>query len=300
VSHPGPARLRKMKNTDRITVPRIRCRKKKGEKSVMITAYDYTMARLVDQAGVDMILVGDSLGMVIQGHSNTLPVTLEHMIYHCACVSQGAKRALVIGDMPFMTYQASVEQALVSCGRVLKEGSAHAVKLEGGREITETIKRLVSSGIPVVGHVGLTPQSVHSIGGFRVQGKKRADQERIIDDALAVAEAGAFCIVLESIPGDLAQRITDEVAVPTIGIGAGVHCDGQVLVCYDMLGFYDDFRPKFLKVYEEFGRKGTEAVKTYIDEVHNGVFPAEEHTVKSKTTGRGGLRALYGGARTSG
>jgi len=288
-----------MSANDRITVPRIKERKLKGPRIVMITAYDYTLARLVDQAGVDLVLVGDSLGMVIQGHDTTLPVTLDHMIYHTACVARGTSRALVCGDMPFLTYQASAEQALISCGRVIKEGGAHAVKLEGGAELAPTIAKLVAAGIPVMGHVGLTPQSVHALGGFKVQGKKRADRERILEDAMAVAEAGAFSIVLESIPRELAQRITDEVPVPTIGIGAGPSCDGQVLVCYDMLGFNEGFRPRFLKVYEELGRMGREAVARYADEVREGTFPGDEHSVSVGSDERPELYAIYGGLKLS-
>jgi 3-methyl-2-oxobutanoate hydroxymethyltransferase len=268
-----------MARRKKITVPQLQAFKRKHKKIVMVTTYDATFARLVDQTDVDMVLVGDSLGMVIQGHDTTLPVTLDDVIYHCRAVSRGLSYAHLCGDMPFMTYKVSSEQALASAGRVLQEGRAESVKIEGGVELADTIARLVSAGIPVVGHVGLTPQSVHSMGGFKVQGKTGFDRARIIEDAKAVADAGAFCIVLEGMPLELAQSITMEVPVPTIGIGAGPHCDGQVLVIYDMLGMNEDFTPRFLKRYAELGRTVREAVGQFADEVRLGEFPGPEHSV---------------------
>lgn len=282
----------------KVTVPGIVAQKKKNKKIVMVTAYDATFARLVDAAGVDMVLVGDSLGMVIQGQENTLPVTLEDVIYHCRAVSRGLNRAHLCGDMPFMTYKISSEQALKSAARLLQEGRAQSVKLEGGIEMAETISRITTAGIPVVGHVGLTPQSVHSLGGHKMQGKKELDRIRIIEDATAVAEAGAFCIVLESVPLELAQAVTERLSIPTIGIGAGPHCDGQVLVIYDLLGMNEDFAPKFLKVYAQMGRTIREAVSTYANEVREEQFPGPEHSVSidkpSSSTTESDI--IYGGA----
>jgi 3-methyl-2-oxobutanoate hydroxymethyltransferase len=261
----------------RVTVPLLREMKRRGERITMITAYDATFARMLDEAGADVLLVGDSLGMVVQGLDSTLPVTMEEMIYHCRAVARGAARALVVGDMPFMSWQPSEEGALRNAGRFLSEGGAHAVKLEGGAEAADTIRRLVTAGIPVVGHVGLLPQSVHAMGGFRVQGKTSATADRVLDDARAVAEAGAFCVVLEGIPSDLAGRIRAELEVPTVGIGAGVDCDGQVLVCYDLLGLTPNLRPKFVKRYAEFYAAGKEAAAAYCNEVRNGTFPSEDY-----------------------
>ncbi|HHO52911.1 MAG TPA: 3-methyl-2-oxobutanoate hydroxymethyltransferase, partial [Deltaproteobacteria bacterium] len=220
----------------RATVLDLRKKKADNEKIVMVTAYDATMARLVDRAGVDMVLVGDSLGMVIQGHEDTLPVTLEHMIYHCVCVGRGLSRAHLVGDMPFMSFQISPRDALRAAGRLIQEGRVQSVKLEGGIRVAESIRAIVGAGIPVVGHVGLTPQSVHAMGGFKIQGRSEDDGERLVRDALAVEEAGAFCVVLEGIPRELAAEITARLSIPTIGIGAGPDCDGQVLVCNDVLG----------------------------------------------------------------
>ena len=270
-----------MTATKKITAPNITSYKRKGRKIVMITAYDATFARLFDEAGADMVLVGDSLGMVIQGHDTTIPVTLDDVVYHCRAVSRGLFRAHLTGDMPFMTYKVSKERALEAAARVVQEGRAESVKLEGGVEIAATIARLTAAGIPVVGHVGLTPQSVHALGGFKLQGKSPVDRVRIIEDAKAVADAGAFCVVLEGIPLELAQAITAEVAVPTIGIGAGPHCDGQVLVGYDMLGLNDGFRPRFLKRYAALAAEIRGAVKMYADEVRSGAFPAAEHSVSA-------------------
>jgi len=253
--------------------------KANGEKIAMVTAYDATFSRLMDTSGVDVILVGDSMGMVIQGHDNTLSVTMDHMIYHCAAVSRGANRALVVGDMPFMSFQVSPEDALKNAGRLLSEGNAHAVKVEGGRELAPTVRKLVQAGIPVMGHIGLTPQSVHQLGGFKAQGKDAEAARKLLEDARALQDAGCFSLVIECVPGPLAEHISRELTIPTIGIGAGAGCDGQVLVCYDMLGMNEGFKPKFLKTYDELGRRIREATASYIDEVRAGSFPGKEHTI---------------------
>jgi 3-methyl-2-oxobutanoate hydroxymethyltransferase len=262
----------------RVTVPELRRMKQRGDRIAVLTAYDATFARMLDEGGADVLLVGDSLGMVVQGLDTTLPVTLDEMIYHCRAVARGARRALIVGDMPFMSYQVSAEDALRNAGRFLAEGGAHAVKLEGGEPMAATIARLVAVGIPVMAHVGLTPQSVHAMGGFKVQGRSADDAERVLRDALAVADAGAFAVVLEGIPADLATRITEALEVPTIGIGAGPGCDGQVLVSYDMLGLTPDRTPKFVKRYADMFECGVAAVRAYVDEVRAGVFPAPEHS----------------------
>lgn len=261
-----------------VTVPRLRKMKRDGERITMVTAYDATFARLFDDAGMDVLLVGDSLGMVVQGHDSTLPVTVDEVIYHCRAVARGTRRAHLVGDMPFLSWQVSTEQALTNAGRFLSEGGAQSVKLEGGVDAAPTIERIVHAGIPVMAHVGLTPQSVHAMGGFRVQGKTEGAAARVLADAKAVAEAGAYSLVLEGIPTDLAKRITDEVDIPTIGIGAGPHCDGQVLVCYDLLGLTPDMKPKFVKRYAEFFEEGVAAARRYGDEVRAGVFPSEEYS----------------------
>lgn len=262
---------------NRQTVLDLRKKKADNEPIVMITAYDYTMARLVDAAGVDMVLVGDSLGMVVQGHSDTLPVTLDEAIYHTRCVSRGLQQAHLVADLPFLTYQASPEQALMSAGRLVKEGFAQSVKLEGGARTAPAIAAIVSAGIPVVGHVGLTPQSVHAMGGFRVQGRTEEAADQVVADAIAVAEAGAFCVVLEGMPSLVARQITQRLDVPTIGIGAGPDCDGQVLVCNDVLGMDLSFRPKFVKRYAELQTHIIDAVGAYAQEVRGHVFPGTEH-----------------------
>lgn len=262
----------------RVTVPELRRMKTRGERIAVVTAYDSTFARMLDEGGADVLLVGDSLGMVVQGLDTTLPVTVDEMIYHCRAVARGARRALIVGDMPFMSYQVSAEDALRNAGRFLQEGAAHAVKLEGGEAMAPTIARLVAIGIPVMAHVGLTPQSVHAMGGFKVQGRADEDAERVLRDARAVADAGAFAVVLEGIPTDLAQRITASIDVPTIGIGAGVHCDGQVLVSYDLLGLTPDLKPKFVKRYAELFASGREATERYVAEVRSGAFPSPEHS----------------------
>lgn len=261
-----------------MTVPRILEKKANGEKISVITAYDATFARIFDDAGIDILLVGDSLGMVVQGRDSTLPVSVEEMIYHGAAVARGSRYAHIVIDLPFMSYQPSLELAMKNAGRLLAEGGGHAVKLEGGAEVAETIRHLVAAGVPVMGHVGLTPQSVHAMGGFRVQGKTRAAAKRVLEDARAVAEAGAYAIVLEGIPNDLAREISASLSIPTIGIGAGPDCDGQVLVSYDLLGLTPTLRPKFVKRYAELFDEAKRAVEEYIDEVSAGSFPSEEYT----------------------
>ncbi len=263
---------------NKITIPVTLEMKRRGEKITMLTAYDYCTAALLDEAGVDIMLVGDSLGMVILGYDSTLPVTMEDMIHHIRPVSRAAKRAMVIGDMPFMSYQVSVEEAVRNAGRFLQEADAHGVKLEGGREVAETVRRITSAGIPVMGHVGLTPQSVHKFGGYKVQGRGDMAAKKIMEDSKILEEAGAFSIVLESVPAGLAEEITKSLEIPTIGIGAGVNCDGQVLVVNDMLGMFEKFTPKFVKKYANLSNVMKEAVKQYLNEVKAEVFPGEEHS----------------------
>lgn len=259
-----------------MTVPEFMASKGRGQRLSVLTAYDYTMARLFDGAGVDAILVGDSLGMVVQGEENSLGVTLEQMIYHTRLVARGARRCLVVADMPFMSYQVSPQQALENAGRLIKEGRAHAVKVEGGQRLAATIAALSAADIAVMGHIGLTPQSVHRLGGFRVQ----RDEKRLIDDALAVQEAGAFAVVVECVPAESAARVTQALRIPTIGIGAGVNCDGQVLVSHDMLGLFEDFHPRFAKQYANLGETILRAVESYCREVREGRFPGPEHSFK--------------------
>lgn len=264
----------------KVTVPDVRARKG-GVPLAMVTAYDFTMARLLDEGGADLLLVGDSLGMVVQGHPTTLPVTVEEICYHARAVARGARRAHVVGDMPFMSFQVSPLQALENAGKLVKDGACESVKLEGGEEVAEHVRRIVAAGIPVMGHVGLTPQSVHAMGGFKVQGKGEDAAERVIADARALDDAGAYAIVLEAIPPDLAQEITDLVSVPTIGIGAGAGCDGQVLVCYDLLGMYPELSPKFAKRFAEVGEQILGATRAYVDEVQARTFPGPEHAFKA-------------------
>jgi len=251
--------------------------KKKGERIVMITAYDVLFARIFDDVGVDAILVGDSLGQVVLGLPNTLGVTMEDMVRHTGAAARGTRRAFLIADMPFLSFQAGPEEAIRNAGRLLQAG-AEAVKLEGGRSVESTIGAISRCDIPVMGHVGLTPQSVHRMGGYRVQGKEEAQRQRLRDDARAVQEAGAFSVVLEGIPADLAGEITEELAIPTIGIGAGPRCDGQVLVMQDLLGLFDEFRPKFVKRFGELKKPVQDAVRAYADEVRRGKFPGKEHS----------------------
>jgi 3-methyl-2-oxobutanoate hydroxymethyltransferase len=254
--------------------------KENGEKLTMLTAYDYSTAKLIDEAGVNSILVGDSLGNVILGYEDTISVTMEDMIHHGAAVARGAKNALVVIDMPFMSYQTSVYDALVNAGRLMKEGRGDAVKLEGGVEVCPQIKAIVDAGIPVCAHIGLTPQSINAFGGFKVQGKSEAAAKKLQEDAKAVEEAGAFAVVIEGVPAKIAALITEQLHIPTIGIGAGKDCDGQVLVYQDMLGMFSDFTPKFVKRYANIGEVMKEAFQNYIKEVQDGVFPAEENTYK--------------------
>ena len=252
--------------------------KENGEKLTMLTAYDYSTAKLIDGAGIDAILVGDSLGNVMLGYEDTLSVTVDDMIHHGAAVARGAKEALVVIDMPFMSYQTSVYDAVVNAGRLMKEGRAQAVKLEGGIEVAPQIKAIVDAGIPVMAHIGLTPQSINAFGGFKVQGKSEAQAKKLIEDALAVQEAGAFAVTLECVPEKLATLVTKKLYIPTIGIGAGAGCDGQVLVYADMLGMFSDFTPKFVKRFAETGQVMTEAFKAYIEEVKAGTYPEVKHT----------------------
>jgi 3-methyl-2-oxobutanoate hydroxymethyltransferase len=249
-------------------------KKRRGQKITMLTAYDASMARLLDRAGIDAILVGDSLGMVVLGYETTLPVTLDAMAHHTRAVSNGTRRALVIADMPFLSYQAGVPEAVRNAGRLIQEGGAAAVKLEGGRAVADVVSRLVEIGIPVLGHVGLTPQSVHQFGGYRRVGKSSHEAERVIEEARILQQAGAFAVVLESIPDEVAKAITQELAIPTIGIGAGPHCDGQVLVSYDAFGLYEEFTPPFVKRYADLGGAIVKAASEYISDVRSGRFPA--------------------------
>jgi 3-methyl-2-oxobutanoate hydroxymethyltransferase len=257
-----------------VTVPDFLSARERRTKLTVLTGYDYTFARLLDESGIDAILVGDSLGMVVQGHQNALPVTLDEMIYHTRCVVRGTNRAMIITDLPFMTFQPGPAKALESAGRLVKEGGAHAVKLEGGERTADAIAAVVRADIPVVGHVGLTPQSVHRFGGFKVQ----RDEDRLLADAKAVEQAGAFALVVECVPTELGRRISESVSIPTIGIGAGPHCDGQVLVIQDMLGLYGDLRPKFVKRYVDAGSQIREAVQAYCREVREGRFPDSAHS----------------------
>jgi 3-methyl-2-oxobutanoate hydroxymethyltransferase len=263
----------------KVTTYTYRLKKKRGEIITMLTAYDYPTALAVDLAGIDSILVGDSLGMVVLGYENTLPVTMDEMIHHCKAVARGAKYALLIGDMPFMSYQASVEDAVRNAGRFLQEAGMDAVKLEGGRERREAIEVIVGAGIPVMGHIGLTPQSVHQLGGFRAQGKSAEAAKHLLEDALILQEAGCFGIVLETIPAQLAKLMSEKLEIPTIGIGAGVGCDGQVLVTHDLLGLFDRFTPRFVKKYAHLHQEMATAITSYKIDVENGTFPAEEHSL---------------------
>jgi 3-methyl-2-oxobutanoate hydroxymethyltransferase len=269
-SKPSPTDVRRM------TVPEFQAFKKRGVRLTMLTAYDYTMARLLDAAGVDGLLVGDSLGMVVQGNEHSLSVTLDEVIYHTRLVARGIRRSLLVADMPFMSFQVSPQQALESAGRLVKEGGAHAVKLEGGVRSAASIAAICSADIPVMGHVGMTPQSVRRFGGFRVQ----RDEAKLMEDALATEQAGAFAVVVECVPVEMAQKITAALKIPTIGIGAGVGCDGQILVTHDMLGLFDDLRPRFVKQYADVGSTILHAVEEYCREVREGTFPTVEHSFR--------------------
>lgn len=263
-----------------ITIQDIQKKKREGKRITMLTAYDFPSAQIVDEAGIDIVLVGDSLGVVVQGKENTLPVTMDEMIYHTRMVSRGVKNSLVIGDMPFMSYQAGIDDAVKNAGRFLKDGGAAAVKLEGGSSVADVISAISRAGIPVMGHIGLTPQSFHSMGGFKVQGKVKDEAERIVSDAKAVENAGAFSMLLEGIPMELARRITGELSIPAVGIGAGPYCDGQVIVLHDLLGLFDRFTPKFVRRYAELKKVSIDAIRRYREDVESGKFPSEEESYK--------------------
>ncbi len=262
------------------TVETILKKKTSGEKITMLTAYDYPFARIVDEAGVDMVLVGDSLAMVVQGLENTLPVSMEEMLYHTKMVSRAVQRAMVVADMPFLSYQVSLNEAVYNAGRFLKEAGAEAVKIEGGSEVVDRVRAMVASDIPVVAHIGLTPQAIHRMGGYRVQGRTEEQRKRLKEDALALQEAGAFCIVLEAVPMDLAREITEALSIPTIGIGAGPYCDGQVLVLHDLLGLFERFVPRFVRRYANLKEESLKAIMAFIEDVHKGRFPSEEESFK--------------------
>jgi 3-methyl-2-oxobutanoate hydroxymethyltransferase len=264
----------------KVTTLTFRQKKERGEAITMLTAYDYPTAMVMDKAGVDSILVGDSLAMVVLGYENTLPVTMDEMLHHARAVARGAKSALLVGDMPFMSYQVSVEDAVRNAGRFLQNGGMDAVKLEGGRERADAVRAIVGAGIPVMGHLGLTPQSVHQLGGFRAQGKTASAAKRLLEDAKILEDAGAFSLVLESVPARLAEYISKQISIPTIGIGAGAGCDGQVLVTHDLLGLFERFTPKFVKQYAKLHEEMNKAFTDYIDDVESRRFPAVEHTVE--------------------
>jgi 3-methyl-2-oxobutanoate hydroxymethyltransferase len=279
--HPQATNVVASSREHRVTVRTLAARKRSGSRIAMLTAYDFAFARIFDAAGIDVLLVGDSLGNVVQGHDTTLPVTLDEVVYHTRLVSRGCRRALVVGDMPFGSYQVSPEDAVRSALRLVKEGGAAAVKLEGGVAMAETIARIVRAEIPVMGHVGLTPQSVHRMGGFRVQGRSDEERAAVLADARAVERAGAFAVVLEGMPADLAAEVTRQLAIPTVGIGAGPGCDGQVLVLHDMLGL-SDWTPSFVKQYADLGALASRAARAFADEVGKGKFPGEEHCYKAR------------------
>jgi len=269
-----------VENRKKITTKVIQQKKDRGDPISMLTAYDYPTSFIMDRAGIDSILVGDSLGMVVLGYENTLRVTMEEMLHHCRAVARGAQFALLIGDMPFMSYQISVEEAVKNAGRFLQEGGMDAIKLEGGRERADTIRAIISAGIPVVGHIGLTPQSVNLFGGFRAQGKTAAAAKRLYEDAILLQEAGCFSLVLESVPGRLAELISDKLDIPTVGIGAGKGCDGQVLVTHDLLGLFDRFTPKFVRKYADLFSEMERAFGDFVTDINAGSFPASKHTVE--------------------
>ena len=267
------------KREHRVTIPSLCRRKRLGEKIAMLTAYDFTFATIFDSAGIDVLLVGDSVGNVVQGQATTLPVSLDEIVYHTRLVARGARRALVFSDMPFGSYQVSSEEAVRNAVRCVKEGGAHGVKLEGGCAVAEAIARIVAAEIPVMGHVGLTPQAIHRMGGHRVQGRTDESRARVIEDARAVEQAGAFAVVLEGIPAELAREVTALLSIPTIGIGAGVHCDGQVLVMHDLLGL-SDWTPSFVKQYAQLGALASQAARQFADDVQNAKFPDDEHSYR--------------------
>ncbi len=280
-----------MAKEDKVRTTDFRKMKKEGRKITMLTAYDYNTARIQDEAGVDSILIGDSLGMVMLGYENTLPVTIDEILHHTKAVVRGTKRALVIADMPFMSFQVSPEKTVENAGRFLKEGGATAVKLEGGREVLPQTRALMAAGIPVLGHLGLTPQSIHQMGGFKVQGKVLAQAEKLVEDAKLLEEAGVFGIVLECIPAPLAEKVSQSLSVPTIGIGAGKGCDGQVLVAHDLLGLSGDFSPRFVRRYADLGEEMQKAFSRYLSEVRSGEFPGEK---ESFSMDEETLKKIYG------
>jgi 3-methyl-2-oxobutanoate hydroxymethyltransferase len=262
------------KDVRRVTTQTLRAMKNEGQRIAMLTAYDFTMAKILDQAGIDVILVGDSAGTVFQGQETTIPVTIDQMIYHCQAVVRGIKRAMVVCDLPFMSFQINPEEALRSAGRAMKEAAAHAVKLEGGKVVCPAIEKIVSAGIPVMGHLGLTPQSIHKFGTYVVRAREQDEAEELERDAKRLEDAGCFAIVLEKVPAALAGKVSKSISIPTIGIGAGPHCDGQVLVTHDMLGLYTEFRPRFVRRYAELGQAMGEAFRNYIQDVRSGSFPS--------------------------
>ncbi len=264
------------KRPPKVTTQTVVDMKRQGEKISMLTAYDFTMARIIDQAGVDIILVGDSAANVMAGYETTVPMTLDHMIYHASCVRRGVERALVIADMPFMSYQLTPKEALKNAGRMMKEAGAHAVKLEGGKTVVKTVDKIVNAGVPVMGHLGLTPQSIYQFGTYKVRAREEEEANTLIEDAKALEKAGCFALVLEKIPAPLAEKVTEAISIPTIGIGAGRQCDGQVLVIHDMLGLNKEFNPRFLRRYADLGSDMTEAVQDYISDVKSGDFPSKE------------------------
>jgi len=264
----------------KITIHDFLRKKTEKKKITMITAYDYPFAKIVDEAGIDGIIVGDSVGMVVQGLENTLPVTMDEMIYHTKIVARAAQNSMVIGDLPFMSYQASVEEAVRNAGRFLKEAGASAVKIEGGAEVADQIRAMTRSDIPVMSHIGLTPQSIHRMGGYKVQGKTEESAKRLLEEAHIAEDAGAFSLLLEAIPMSLAKRITEELSIPTIGIGAGSHCDGQVLVLHDVIGLFEGFVPKFAKQYVNLKDQALQAIKDYKQEVEKGIFPSQDQSFR--------------------
>ena len=267
-----------MNGKEKITVPKIVKMKKTGEKIACLTAYDTIIASLLDRAGMDLILVGDSGAMVFAGHETTLPITVDQMLYHTQAVARGVNRALLVADMPFLSFQVTPEEALRNAGRFLKEGGADGVKIEGGGHMAETFRRLTDVGIPVMGHLGLTPQSIHAFGGYKLQGKEDSQASKLMEDAKIIEQAGGFAVVLEKIPSDLAEKITESIAIPTIGIGAGPHCDGQILVTHDMLGLFEEFKPKFVRRYAELAETIRTAVSNYGKDVKEGKYPSQEES----------------------
>lgn len=284
-----------MENRKPVTIPKLKKMKQDGTPIVVVTAYDYPSAQLTEQAGTDVILVGDSLGNVVLGYDTTIPVTLDDMIHHTKAVTRGAKTAFVVTDMPFLTYHGSIDDTLRNVGRVMREGLCKGIKMEGGAEIAETVAACTRAGVPVMGHIGLTPQSVHMIGGYRVQGKDAAQAQKLLDDAIALEKAGAFAIVLELVTDEVARLITSQLSIPTIGIGAGAGCDGQVLVYHDILQYGSDIRPKkFVKSYADIGAMTRDGIGRFVDEVRSRKFPKEEHVFKGDIEA---ISYLYGGNR---